>query len=164
MSFTPRRKDKIHARATVGGGSLRDRTLVYVALFASVVELYVAVVGGLGALLQAPRGNLLVSLLAAGLVATLFAPLRERLQRGVNRLIYDERDEPYAVLSRLGQRLEATIAPGAVLETIVETVAGALKLPYAIIELKRDEASKPSRPTDRPWITRLSCGWSTKGR
>ena len=45
----------------------------------------------------------------------LFQPLRERLQRGVNRLLYGERDEPYAVLARLGQRLEATLAPEAVL-------------------------------------------------
>jgi signal transduction histidine kinase len=84
------------------------------------------------------RGNLLVSLLAAGLVAVLFAPLRERLQRGVNRLMYGERDDPYAVLSRLGQRLEATLEPSAVLQTIVETVAQALKLPYVAVALQQD--------------------------
>ncbi len=112
-----------------------NRTLVYGVLTASVVGLYVLVVGGLGALLQA-RGNLLVSILAAGLVAVLFAPLRDRLQRGVNRLMYGERDDPYAVLSRLGQRLEATLEPGAVLPAVAETVAQALRLPYAAIELR----------------------------
>ena len=34
-----------------------------------------------------------------GLVAVLFEPLRRRLQRGVNRLLYGERDEPYVALS-----------------------------------------------------------------
>ena len=53
--------------------------------------------------------------------------------------MYGERDDPYVVLSRLGQRLEATLAPAAVLPTIVETVAQALKLPYAGITLRQDE-------------------------
>jgi signal transduction histidine kinase len=105
-------------------------------LTASVVGIYIIVVGGLGTLLQT-RGNFLVSLLAAGLVALLFAPLRSRMQRGVNHLMYGERDEPYRVLSRLGERLEATLAPDATLEAIVETVAQALKLPYAAISLNR---------------------------
>jgi signal transduction histidine kinase len=114
-----------------------NRTLVYGTLTASVVGVYVVVVGGLGTLLQA-RGNFLVSMLAAGLVAILFAPLRTRLQRGVNHLLYGERDEPYTVLSRLGQRLESTLAPDAVLPTVVRTVAEALNLPYAAVELERD--------------------------
>jgi signal transduction histidine kinase len=111
-----------------------NRTLVYGALTASVVGIYVLVVGYLGALFQT-GGNLLVSLLATGVVAVLFQPLRDRLQRGVNRLMYGERDDPYAVVSRLGERLEATLAPDTVLPTIVETVREALKLPYAAIVL-----------------------------
>jgi signal transduction histidine kinase len=114
-----------------------NRTLVYGTLTASVVGIYVVVVGGLGTILQM-RGNFLVSLLAAGLVAVLFAPLRARLQRSVNHLMYGERDEPYTVLSRLGQRLESTLAPDAVLPTVVRTVAEALHLPYAAVELERD--------------------------
>jgi hypothetical protein len=98
-----------------------NRTLVYGALTVGVVLLYVLVVGGLGALLQL-RGNLIVSLLATGLAAVLFAPLRERLQRGVNRLMYGERDDPYAVLSRLGSRLESTPAHDALLPAVARTV------------------------------------------
>jgi hypothetical protein len=92
-----------------------------------VVGLYVLVVGSLGTLLQT-RENFVVPLFAAGLVAALFAPLRNRLQRGVNHLMYGERDDPYAVLSRLGQHLESTLAPDAVLPTVVGTVKEALKL------------------------------------
>ncbi|HEV2122162.1 MAG TPA: hypothetical protein VGW38_05220, partial [Chloroflexota bacterium] len=102
-----------------------NRTLVYAALTACVVGIYVFVVGYLGVMFRT-GGNLLSSLVAAGLVAVLFAPLRDRLQRAVNRLMYGERDDPYAVISRLGERLEATLAPEAALSTIVETVADAL--------------------------------------
>ncbi len=111
-----------------------NRTLVYGALTASVVGIYVLVVGYLGALFRT-GGNLPISLLATGLVAVLFAPLRDRLQRGVNRLTYGERDEPYKVLSRLGRRLEGTLAPEAVLPTIVENIARTLRLPHVAIWL-----------------------------
>ena len=96
------------------------------------------VVGYLGTIFHS-NGNLLISLIATGVVAVAFQPLRDLLQRGVNRLLYGQRDEPYRVISRLGQRLEATLAPDAVLSIIVETVAQALKLPYAAIALKQDE-------------------------
>ncbi|MDQ5853094.1 MAG: GAF domain-containing sensor histidine kinase, partial [Chloroflexota bacterium] len=100
--------------------------------------LYVLVVGSLGALFQT-RGSLLVSLVATGVIAVAFQPMRAYLQQSVNRLFYGERDDPYAVLSRLGERLEATLAPDAVLPTIVETVKEALKLPYVAITLATDD-------------------------
>lgn len=115
-----------------------NRTLVYGVLTVSIVTLYTLVVVGLGSLLQS-QGNFALSLLATGLIAVLFQPLRNRLQRTANRLMYGERDEPYRVLTRLGSRLEATLAPDAVLPTIVETVAQALKLPYAAITLKQGD-------------------------
>jgi hypothetical protein len=118
-----------------------NRVLVYGALTACVAGLYVFAVGYLGALFRV-EDNLLVSLAATGLVAVLFAPLRDRLQRGVDRLLYGERDDPYAVLSRLGQRLEAALAPNAVLPAIVETVKEALKLPYAAIALDKGDGVK----------------------
>ena len=116
-----------------------NRTLVYGALTVSVIGIYVLVVGYLGTVFR--TDDLFVSLLATGLVAALFAPLRERLQRAVNRLMYGERDDPYAVVSRLGERLEATLAPDAVLPTIVETVREALKLPYVAIALTGNGAA-----------------------
>ncbi|MCC6190799.1 MAG: sensor histidine kinase [Anaerolineales bacterium] len=116
-----------------------NRTLVYSGLTVTVAVIYTLVVGLLGLLLQA-RGSLIASLFGVGLVAIVAQPVRDRFQRGVNRLMYGERDDPYAVLSRLGQRLGATFAPQAVLPTIVETVAQALKLPYAAITLKHAEA------------------------
>lgn len=127
---------------------LINRTLLYGALTAIVVAIYVVVVGVLSVVLE-NSGNFVVALLATGVVALLFQPLRERLQRAVNRLIYGERDEPYRVLSRLSQRLEATLAPDATLATIVETVGQALKLPYAAIQLQSSE----ERAMSAEWMT-----------
>jgi signal transduction histidine kinase len=118
-----------------------NRTLVYTSLTALVVSLYALIVGALGAVLQA-RGSLVVSLLATGVVAMLFQPLRERLQHAANRWMYGERDNPYAVLARLGQQLETAFAPTEVLPTLVETVAHTLKLPYVAIALKRGNRFK----------------------
>ncbi len=115
-----------------------NRSLVYSALTVSVAGLYVVVVGYLGALFRS-ADNLVISLLATGLIAVLFQPLRGWLQRGVNRLIYGQRDEPYAVVAQLGRRMEGTLAPDAVLQAIVETVAQALKLSYTAITLKQGD-------------------------
>jgi signal transduction histidine kinase len=111
-----------------------SRTLVYLALSASVVGIYIFIVGWLGTRFHT-GGNLFFSLLATGVVAVLFQPLRERIQRGVNHLLFGERDEPYAVVSRLGRRLDESFAPGAVLPAIAATVREALKLPYTAVVL-----------------------------
>jgi signal transduction histidine kinase len=144
-----------------------NRTLVYGTLTASVVGLYVLVVGSLGTLLQT-RENFVVPLFAAGLVAALFAPLRNRLQRGVNHLMYGERDDPYAVLSRLGQHLESTLAPDAVLPAVVRTVKEALRLPYVAIELKRngrfETVTATGERVDDPLRLPLVYGGETVGR
>jgi signal transduction histidine kinase len=131
-----------------------NRTLVYGALTVSTIGIYALVVGGLGALFQG-QGNALVSLLAAGLIAVLFAPLRDRLQRAVNRLLYGERDDPYMVLSRLGQRIGVALAPDAVLPAVVDSVREALKLPYTAITLCGDDSSSTvevvsGQPVDDP--------------
>jgi signal transduction histidine kinase len=113
---------------------LINRALVYGTLTAFVVAFYILVVGGLGALIQS-SGNFFLSLLATGIIAVAFQPLRDRLQRLVNRLMYGERDDPYKVLSQLSQHLESTQTPGSILSTIVGTIAQTLKLPYAAILL-----------------------------
>jgi signal transduction histidine kinase len=120
-----------------------NRTLVYGGLTIIVIGIYVLIVGVLGTAIQG-SGNLLISILATGLVAVLVQPLRDWLQRGVNRMMYGERDDPVTVLSRLGQRLEATLAPDAVLPSLVETVAQTLKLPYVAIETTTDHRAQPA--------------------
>jgi signal transduction histidine kinase len=128
---------------------LINRTLVYSLLTALIVSLYVIVVGLLGTAIQG-RSNLLISILATGLVAVLVQPLRDTLQRGINRLMYGERDNPVTVLSRLGQRLEATIAPDSILPALVETVSQTLKLPYAAITWGADHNGEVAASYGKP--------------
>jgi signal transduction histidine kinase len=96
--------------------------------------LYVLVVGTLGNLLQIGNSTF-IAFITTGLVAILFQPIRDRLQRGVNRMMYGERDNPVSVLSKLGDELEHTGSPEDALSGITETVAQTLKLPYVAIEL-----------------------------
>jgi signal transduction histidine kinase len=115
-----------------------NRTLVYAALTLITMAIYIFIVGYIGDALQAGNRSF-IAFLTAGLVAVIFQPLREALQRIVNRLMYGERDDPYTVLTQLGQRLEASASPENVLPTMVETIALALKLPYVAVELNQGD-------------------------
>jgi signal transduction histidine kinase len=116
-----------------------NRTLVYGVLSLLTIAFYILVVGGFAIYFRNNESNLIISFIATGMVAILFEPLRQRLQRGVNRLMYGERDDPATVLTRLSQRLDSALAPDSVLETIVETLAQTLRLPYAAISLPDEE-------------------------
>ena len=135
-----------------------NRTLVYAALTACVVGLYVLLVGYLGTLFRT-SGNLLISLVATGVVAVAFQPLRARLQHGITHLLYGDRDEPYVVLARLARQLETTVALESLLPTIAETVARSLKLPYVAIAAQREEAREivaaHGTPVDTPLVLPL---------
>jgi signal transduction histidine kinase len=110
-----------------------NRALVYGALTAFVAGVYMLIVVGVGRLLRV-QDSIPLSLLATGLVAIAFNPLRERLQRGANRLLYGQRDEPYAVVAHLGRQLESRQAGGEVLNVIAQTIGQTLKLPYVRLE------------------------------
>ena len=112
-----------------------NRTLVYGTLTLCIVVAYVAAVSGLNALIS-QRG--IAGVLAAGLVAAGFQPLRLRLQRRADRWVYGDRSDPYAALTRLGDRLQGSLAPDEVVQTVVASVAEALRLRYAAIEFDRD--------------------------
>ncbi|MGH8907668.1 MAG: histidine kinase [Egibacteraceae bacterium] len=111
-----------------------NRSIVYLVLTLLLVAAYVAIV----ILLGSPRvasPEWVPRAVATGVIAVAFQPLRERVQRGANRLLYGDRADPYAVVSRLGRRLEQALDPAAVLPQVAETVSEALKLPAVAIEL-----------------------------
>jgi signal transduction histidine kinase len=111
-----------------------NRALVWATVTVGLLALYLGVVATLGRALGA-IGDAGGSLLAAAVVALAFAPARDRTQRAVNRVMYGQRDEPYRVLSGLGQRLEGVAAPDAALQTVVDTVASALRSPHVAVVL-----------------------------
>ena len=118
-----------------------NRTLVYGALSVCIVACYAGIVAGLGALLGSDGA---AGLIAAGLVAVGIQPLRVWLQSRVDRLVYGDRSDPYRALTRLTERVQATLAPAEVVDAIVTSVADALRLPYVAIELRHGEALEPA--------------------
>lgn len=108
------------------------RSLVYGLLTAIIVVLYVATVGILGGVLGRTVGAPLV---ATGIIAVAVQPLRERLQRGVNQLLYGDREDPYTALTRLSRQLDATVDRGVLLEGVAGAVVRALRLRGAVIEV-----------------------------
>ena len=134
-----------------------NRTLVYGALTASVMLVYVVAAAGLGRILPS-GGSFPATLLATGLAALVALPVRDWLQRAVNRLMYGDRDDPYRAITRLGERLSASLTTDEILPTVVATVASALRLPYAAIELRSGEVTSIAAATGDPaglQLTRL---------
>lgn len=112
-----------------------SRTLLWFLLSGFVIGTYVLIVGFIGSRL-ASSNDLVLSLIATGIVAVCFQPVRVRLQAVINRRIFGDRDDPYAAVARLGRQLERVANPQAMLEAIVESVAQGLRLPYAAITLR----------------------------
>jgi signal transduction histidine kinase len=134
-----------------------NRTLVYGGLSAVIVACYALIVSGLSFVFHMQQ-SFLSAVLATGVVALLAQPLRERLQKGVNRLMFGERDEPYAVLSRLGRQLQQSALPDQILPATAATICQTLKLPYVAISIQRGDGERQvvatsgrAAPTTAEW-------------
>ena len=112
-----------------------NHALVYGVLTVAVAGGYVLAVGLAGSYLSR-RGDVLFSLLVTGAVALGFQPLRERVQRSVNRLTYGARDDPYRAAAALSRSLAGA---DAVLPTAVETIGRALALGYVALVVDADD-------------------------
>jgi len=86
-------------------GRVLNRALVYGLLGAFVSLVYVGVVVVLGRAIGARDDNVLLSILATGLVAVAFQPVKERVQGLANQLVYGHRATPYEVLSAFAGRV-----------------------------------------------------------
>lgn len=134
-----------------------NRTLVYSLLTLFVICAYGLIVGSLSMIFQA-TGSFWLSVIATGFVAVIFQPLRAWVQRLVNQLLYGQRDEPVAVLARLGERLEEVQTADALLPDMAKTIALALKLPYVAIAVNQtgesvtvaEFATRPDAHTTNP--------------
>src|ERR1019366_5351653 len=88
-----------------------SRTIVYGSLAVFITAVYVGIAVGIGALVgSGGKPNLGLSILATGIVAVGFQPVRERVQRIANRLVYGTRATPYEVLSQFSERVAESYA------------------------------------------------------
>lgn len=120
--------------------AILSRTLVYGTLTGLIIALYVLIVGGVGVILHS-QTTAVNGLIATGIIAVLFQPLRDRLQHAVNRLLYGDRDDPAAVFTRLAYQLQTTDTRAAILPNLAHTIAQTLKIPYVAIQTNPETQS-----------------------
>ncbi len=139
-----------------------SRTLVYGALAAFITAVYVGIVVGIGTLVgSGGQPNLVLSIVATAIVAVAFQPVRERLQKVANRLVYGKRATPYEVLSQFSERVAETYGAEEALPRMARVLAEGTGAERADVWLRagallRPAASWPERSggTEEPVPTR----------
>ncbi len=107
------------------------RSLVYAVLTGVVLAVYVAISAIVGTRLGSGS---VAGVVAAGLVILGLAPLRERLQLQIDRLVYGERRDPMRAVTRFADSVAAAAEPGDLLPTALATVTSAVRAPGASVE------------------------------
>ena len=101
-----------------------SRTLVYGSLAVFITVVYVGIAVGIGALIGGGgKPNLGLSILATAIVAVGFQPVRERVQRVANRLVYGKRATPYEVLAQFSERVAGSYAADDVMPRMARVLA-----------------------------------------
>ena len=87
------------------------QALVYGTLVVLISVVYFVTVVSVGSRLgQLPRNDPAAGVAVGAIVALAFQPVRRRLQRLANRLVYGKRATPYEVLSEFGRRMSSMYA------------------------------------------------------
>ncbi len=126
-----------------------SRTIVYGSLAVFITAVYVGIAVGIGTLVgSGGKPNLGLSIVATALVAVGFQPVRERLQRVANRLVYGKRATPYEVLSQFSERVAESYAADDVMPRMARVLAEGTGAQRADVWLRsagawRDEAVWP---------------------
>ena len=103
-----------------------NKTVVYLSLAAFITAVYIALVVGIGqAVGQQGKAGFGLSVLATAVVAVAFQPVRERVQRLANRLVYGKRATPYEALSAFADQIGATVPAGELLPHLARMLAEA---------------------------------------
>src|SRR5436190_4773238 len=110
------------------------RALLWLSLSAFVAVLYLAVAVPAGLVASRTAGALGGVVVIIG-VALVVEPIRARLQRGIDRLIYGQRDDPYAVLHSLGQQAAAVADHRVLLEQAAAGLVSSLRVPHVSVRV-----------------------------
>jgi signal transduction histidine kinase len=129
---------------------LLNRAVLYGLLTAGVAAIYLAVVTVTRQVFGIDQRNLTVQVIATAVAAAALFPLRDRVQRRVNRLFYGDRGAPYDALARLGRRVEEAAGTESALDSVVKTIADSLRLPYAALELRVGDGWRPAATYGQP--------------
>ncbi len=122
-----------------------SRTLVYGSLAVFITAVYVGIAVGIGALVgSGGKPNLALSILATAIVAIGFQPVRERVQRIANRLVYGKRATPYEVLSEFSGRVAETYAADEVLPRMARVLQQATGAELATVWLRGKAELRPA--------------------
>jgi signal transduction histidine kinase len=101
-----------------------SRTLAYAGLAVVITILYLAIVVGTGSFIgSASTSGPLLPIFATAIVALAFQPLRQRLQRHANRLVYGQRVAPYEALAMLSRDLAGTPSHDEILPRLARAAA-----------------------------------------
>lgn len=109
------------------------RGAVLLAFTAAIAVAYAAIVLFAQRWVGRPREDVWSAAMAVALIAVAALPTARALDRVSRRLLYGERDDPRAVLARLGEELERTSDPAQTLLCAAEAIASSLRLPYVRI-------------------------------
>jgi signal transduction histidine kinase len=122
-----------------------SRALVYGTLAAFITAVYVGIVVGVGTLVGGGgQPNLLLSIVATAVVAVAFQPVRERLQRIANRLVYGKRATPYEVLSQFSERVAETYGAEEALPRMARVLAEGTGAERAQVWLRAGTLLRPT--------------------
>jgi signal transduction histidine kinase len=122
-----------------------NKSLVFGALAVFITAVYVGVVVGIGALIGGTgRPNLALSIVATAIVATAFQPVRERVQRIANALVYGQRATPYEVIANFAERMAGAMSLDQALPELAEAAAGGVAAKAVRIRLFLPDGSERS--------------------
>ncbi len=124
-------------RNLFGIQTVLNRALVFSSLSALIALTFALTVYFISRAL--PTNDFFTIVLASVVVALLLQPIRNAVQRSVNRLLYGERDNPYLILTNLNTRLQFSSSAQETLNELTSTISKAFQLPLVAIGISTND-------------------------
>jgi hypothetical protein len=140
-----------------------NRAIVLTVLTAFVAAGYVVVVVAIGWLVGAQaQGRFWPSLLATATIALAFQPVRRRVLRFADRLVYGPRAAPYEALADFSAGLDRAPSPGELTSRLAHGVGLAVGAGQVVVELELPDLAEAGASWTRDRPGRTSSGVETR--